>query len=168
MEPIISKCGYRCDLCPAHESNLKTEADKKIMCDAWNKYLGGSIEPEAISACGGCQAEGNQGDESCPVRPCAIGKGVETCAHCEEFACEKVKSKMNFVEESERAGIWTLQGMILRENLTSLALCKKCGFREVGYRERISQMNGVWRDVILMERRSKVVGINKEFKEAEL
>jgi len=66
------------------------------------------------------------------------------------------------IEESEHAGIWTLQGMILRENLTSLALCKKCGFREVGYRERISQMNGVWRDVILMERRSKVVGIEKK------
>jgi len=65
------------------------------------------------------------------------------------------------IEESEHAGIWTLQGMILRENLTSLALCKKCGFREVGYRERISQMNGVWRDVILMERRSKVVGMNE-------
>ncbi len=65
------------------------------------------------------------------------------------------------IEESEHAGIWTLQGMILRENLTSLALCKKCGFREVGYRERISQMNGIWRDVILMERRSKVVGIEK-------
>jgi phosphinothricin acetyltransferase len=62
------------------------------------------------------------------------------------------------IEESEHAGIWTLQGMILRENLTSVALCKKCGFREVGYRERISQMNGVWRDVILMERRSNVVG----------
>ncbi|MHC4478205.1 MAG: DUF3795 domain-containing protein [Planctomycetota bacterium] len=99
-EPIVSKCGYRCDLCPAHESNLKSEADKKTMCDAWNKYLGGNIEPEAISVCGGCQAEGKQGDESCPVRPCAIGRGVETCAHCEEFACEKVKSKMNFVEES--------------------------------------------------------------------
>jgi phosphinothricin acetyltransferase len=65
------------------------------------------------------------------------------------------------IEESERAGIWTLQGMIFRENLTSLALCKKCGFREVGYRERIGQRNGVWRDVILMERRSKVVGIEK-------
>ena len=38
---IFSKCGYKCDLCPAHESNLKTEADKKIMCDAWNKYIGG-------------------------------------------------------------------------------------------------------------------------------
>ncbi len=99
-KPIVSKCGYRCDLCPAQESKLKSEADKKIMCDAWNKYLGGNIEPEAISTCGGCQAEGNQGDESCSVRPCAIGRGVETCAHCEEFACEKVKSKMNFVEES--------------------------------------------------------------------
>jgi phosphinothricin acetyltransferase len=63
------------------------------------------------------------------------------------------------IEESEHASIWTLQGMILRENLTSLALCKKCGFREVGYRERIGQMNGVWRDVILMERRSNIVGI---------
>ncbi|MEE9370440.1 MAG: N-acetyltransferase family protein [Sedimentisphaerales bacterium] len=66
------------------------------------------------------------------------------------------------IEESERAGIWTLQGMIFRENLTSLALCKKCGFREVGHRERISRINGVWRDVILMERRSKVVGINEK------
>ncbi len=65
----------------------------------------------------------------------------------------------SLIEESERAGIWTLQGMILRENLTSLALCRKCGFREVGYRERISQMNGIWRDVILMERRSNIVGI---------
>ena len=61
------------------------------------------------------------------------------------------------IEESERVGIWTLQGRILRENLTSLTLCKKCGFRKVGYRERISQMNGVWRDVILMERRSKLI-----------
>jgi len=63
------------------------------------------------------------------------------------------------IEESERAGIWTLQGMVLRENVASLALCKKCGFREVGYRERISQMNGIWRDVILVERRSNIVGI---------
>ena len=99
-KPIVSKCGYRCNLCPAHESNLKLEADKKIMCDAWNKYLGGSIKPEMISTCGGCQAEGNQGDENCPVRPCAAARSLENCAHCEEFACERVKSKMNFVEES--------------------------------------------------------------------
>jgi uncharacterized protein YfkK (UPF0435 family) len=100
MEPMLSKCGYRCDLCPAHESNLKSEADKKMMCDAWNKYLGGNIEPEVISVCGGCQAEGKQGDESCPVRPCALGRCVETCGHCEDFDCEKVKQKMDFVTQS--------------------------------------------------------------------
>ena len=99
-EPIISKCGYKCDRCPAHKSNRKSEDDKKIMCDAWNKYLGSSIEPEAISACRGCQAEGDQGNKTCSVRPCATAKGMENCAHCGEFACEKVKGRMNFVGES--------------------------------------------------------------------
>ncbi len=63
------------------------------------------------------------------------------------------------VAESEEAGFWTLQASIFRENVASIALHRACGFREVGYRERIGQMNGVWRDTILMERRSEVVGI---------
>jgi phosphinothricin acetyltransferase len=63
------------------------------------------------------------------------------------------------IKESEQAGIWTLQGQIFPENIASITINKSCGFREVGFRERIGQMNGVWRDVILMERRSKVVGI---------
>ncbi len=63
------------------------------------------------------------------------------------------------VEASERAGLWTLQAGIFPENTASLALHRACGFREVGRRERIAQLNGVWRDVVLMERRSKVVGI---------
>lgn len=65
------------------------------------------------------------------------------------------------IEESERAGIWTLQAGIFPENAASITLHKAYGFREVGYRERIGQMKGVWRDVILMERRSKVVGLSK-------
>ncbi len=66
------------------------------------------------------------------------------------------------IKKSEDAGIWTLQGGSFPENIASIALQKSCGFREVGRRERISQMDGVWRDVILMERRSKVVGIEKK------
>lgn len=62
------------------------------------------------------------------------------------------------IAESERVGIWTLQGSIFPENVASIVLHKACGFREVGYRERIGQMNGVWRDTVLMERRSKVMG----------
>ena len=63
------------------------------------------------------------------------------------------------IEESERAGIWTLQAGIFPENTASIALHVACGLREVGYRERIGLLHGVWRDVLLMERRSHVVGI---------
>ncbi len=63
------------------------------------------------------------------------------------------------IEEAERAGLWTLQAGIFPENAASLALHRACGFREVGRRERIGRLNGTWRDVVLMERRSKVVGI---------
>jgi len=62
------------------------------------------------------------------------------------------------VEMSEEYGFWTLQSGIIRENISSLNLHKKCGFREVGYRERLGKMdNGKWHDVVLVERRSKIV-----------
>ena len=99
MEPIIAKCGYRCDLCPVYKTNLKSDADKQQMCDAWAKYLGSKAQPEEITGCKGCQAEGNQGDENCPVRPCAVAKGLANCAYCGDFACDKLKERMNLVEE---------------------------------------------------------------------
>jgi L-amino acid N-acyltransferase YncA len=63
------------------------------------------------------------------------------------------------IEESERRGFWTLQAGIFPENEASIALHRACGFRIVGHRERLGQMRSVWRDVVLMERRSKVVGV---------
>ena len=63
------------------------------------------------------------------------------------------------VAESERQGIWTLQAGIFPENEASIALHESCGFRVVGRRERLGQMKGTWRDVVLMERRSSVVGV---------
>ena len=62
------------------------------------------------------------------------------------------------IAESERQGIWTLQAGIFPENEASIALHQACGFREVGRRDRLGQLHGVWRDVVLLERRSKVVG----------
>jgi phosphinothricin acetyltransferase len=62
------------------------------------------------------------------------------------------------VSESEANDIWTLQASIFPENSASLRLHKSCGFREVGRRERIGKMNGVWRDTVLLERRSGVAG----------
>ena len=62
------------------------------------------------------------------------------------------------IRESEPNGIWTLQAAVFPENAATIALHKGCGFREVGRRERISMLNGNWRDTILLERRSKTVG----------
>jgi L-amino acid N-acyltransferase YncA len=63
------------------------------------------------------------------------------------------------VRASERAGFWTLHAGIFPENVASIALHVGCGFRLVGAQERLGQMpDGRWRDVVLYERRSKVVG----------
>jgi L-amino acid N-acyltransferase YncA len=62
------------------------------------------------------------------------------------------------VGEAEAAGIWTLQAGIFPENRASLALHERCGFRVVGVRERLGRREGRWRDVVLLERRSPVVG----------
>jgi len=62
------------------------------------------------------------------------------------------------ITESEAAGVWTLQAGIFPENAASLAVHAGCGFRTVGRRERIGQMKGEWRDVLLLERRSTIVG----------
>lgn len=61
------------------------------------------------------------------------------------------------IEQSEQNGIWTLQAGIFPENKASISLHKSCGFREVGRREKIGQLKGVWRDVILLERRSRLM-----------
>ena len=63
----------------------------------------------------------------------------------------------HIVKESEKAGIWTLNAGIFPENVASVNLHKKAGFRIVGTREKIGKLNGVWRDVLLMERRSPIV-----------
>jgi phosphinothricin acetyltransferase len=64
----------------------------------------------------------------------------------------------DLIGHSEAMGIWTLQAGIFPENEVSVRLHRRCGFREVGLRERLGMMDGRWRDVLLMERRSRVAG----------
>jgi phosphinothricin acetyltransferase len=61
------------------------------------------------------------------------------------------------VESTEAAGIWTIQTGIFPENSASLRVHEQAGYRVVGRRERIGQLNGVWRDVVFLERRSAAV-----------
>ncbi len=85
-------------------------------------------------------------EESVYVASTARGRGVGR-ALLEAMVCE-----------SEGAGIWTLQTGIFPENGSSLALHEACGFRVLGVRERVGQHLGRWRDVVFLERRSKVAG----------
>jgi L-amino acid N-acyltransferase YncA len=64
------------------------------------------------------------------------------------------------IAKSERHGIWSLQAVMFPENAASVALHRRCGFREVGRRERIGKLDGAWRDTILLERRSQRIGID--------
>jgi L-amino acid N-acyltransferase YncA len=97
-----------------------------------------------------------------PVSRRAVYKGV---AEVSVYVAESAQGRgigqallERLVEASEHEGIWTLQAGIFPENAASTELHKKCGFREVGRRERIGKMNGKWRDVVLMERRSAATG----------
>ena len=63
------------------------------------------------------------------------------------------------IADSEKNGLWTLQSEIISENTASIRLHEKAGFRMIGYREKVAQQKGVWKNNVLMERRSKVVGV---------
>lgn len=78
-----------------------------------------------------------------------------------KFSGKKIGSTLleKLINESEKNGIWTLQSSIFRENIPSLKIHKKLGFRKIGYREKVGKMNETWRDTVLLERRSSKVGI---------
>jgi phosphinothricin acetyltransferase len=71
-----------------------------------------------------------------------------------------LKLLQKLIETSEHEGIWTLQAGIFPENIASIQLHKRCGFVTVGTRTRLGRMDGRWRDVCLMERRSETIGID--------
>ncbi len=98
-----------------------------------------------------------------PISPRQAYAGV---AEASLYIADEYKRKgvglalqMALIRRSEAHGIWTLQAVVHASNAPSLALLKRTGFREVGRRERIARLNGVWRDTVLLERRSSVVGL---------
>jgi hypothetical protein len=97
-EEILTLCGYRCDLCQFYTKNIKSEKDKERICRDFNRIFGYDIKPEDVE-CVGCKNEGKHADPKCTVRPCALKKGVENCAHCCDFICDKLEGRINFTEE---------------------------------------------------------------------
>ncbi|HEV8685662.1 MAG TPA: GNAT family N-acetyltransferase [Gaiellaceae bacterium] len=116
-----------------HEHRLVAVEDGRVV--GW-----AALSPVSERCCYSGVAEG-----SVYVAPEAQGRGIG------RMLLERL------VADADRAGIWTIQTGIFPENTASVRLHVRCGFRIVGVRERLGKLDGAWRDVVLLERRSEEV-----------
>lgn len=99
MGKIIAYCGGRCDTCTIFLATREDNDEKKHkmrveIAREIKKLYGEDCKPEDVTDCDGCKAEGgrlNSGCSNCQVRKCAMERGVETCAHCDEYICKKLE-----------------------------------------------------------------------------
>jgi phosphinothricin acetyltransferase len=94
---------------------------------------------------------------------CVYGGVAEVSVYVSEQARGRGIGKMllqALIGASEKSGLWTLQAGVFPENASSIAIHERCGFRIIGRRERIGKLDGRWRDTVLLERRSPVVGLD--------
>lgn len=94
-QEVLTKCGYRCDLCLAYKENVEKNDRRSVLSDKWHDIYGFRIEPEKIY-CEGCVSGENPVlmDRNCPVRPCVISKAIANCSECDDFICEKLQGRI--------------------------------------------------------------------------
>ena len=102
MEAILTRCGYRCDMCLFYKPNVaKNPPEPQKLSDGFFKYFGFRLPLEPV-ICDGCMSENPRLiDTECPVRPCVIEKGLDNCARCEEYICDRLKQRLVVFEELE-------------------------------------------------------------------
>jgi hypothetical protein len=91
MGEMLGYCGYNCHLCAARSDD--PEIRQKLV-DGWRKFFGHENYTVENVRCDGCGADGRLADKECKARPCAREKGVESCAYCDEFPCDRLKPMM--------------------------------------------------------------------------
>jgi hypothetical protein len=88
MEEMIGYCGYSCHLCAAQSDDPET---RQRLVDGWRRIFGHQQYTAENVRCDGCLGDGLLADKECKARPCAIERGMSSCALCDEFACENVR-----------------------------------------------------------------------------
>ena len=88
MDEMVGYCGYRCSVCAARSPD---PAVRQKLVDGWKKIFGHQNYTADNVFCEGCKSGGKIADKSCKARPCAKEKGVDFCADCTEFPCDKVR-----------------------------------------------------------------------------
>ena len=98
MNEIISYCGLDCQACSIYLTTIEIDQTKKEkmiyeIIHACKEHYGVDYKYEDINDCDGCKSERGRlffGCSNCKIRECAIGKGIENCAHCDKYACENL------------------------------------------------------------------------------
>jgi len=126
--------------------------------DDWNK---GHISACRIVAEVNHEVAGWSALSAVSSRPVYAGVAEVSVYVGNKYRGQQIGTKLleAIIVESEANGFWTLQSGIFPENKSSIAIHKKQGFREIGYREKVARMNGMWLNTVLMERRSTVTGM---------
>ena len=85
---MIGYCGYNCHLCAARSDD---PAVRQKLVDGWRKIFGHERYTAENVKCDGCRSDGRLADVNCKARPCAIERGVESCAACDDFMRDKMR-----------------------------------------------------------------------------
>lgn len=98
MDEIIAYCGLTCHTCPIYLATREKNPKKKRgmrakIAGKINKLYKEKLKAEDVTDCDGCKTEERlfSGSQKCEIRKCARDKGIESCAHCSEYPCEKLK-----------------------------------------------------------------------------
>lgn len=145
-----------------YEEGIKTgNATFEVSAPGWEEWNGAHLAHSRIVALEGEEVAGWAALTAVSGRCVYAGVGEVSVYVAEKFRGQKIGNLLlrELIHQSESNNIWTLQAGIFPENIGSIKIHEANGFRTLGYREKIGQMNGVWRDTVLMERRSSVVGI---------
>ena len=132
----------------------------------WKDWCASKLNDCSLVACVDAQVAGWAALSPFSKRRCYAGVAEDSLYVSEAWRGQGIGGMLlqALIDRSEAQGIWTLQTRILPENKASIHLHRKHGFRQVGIREKLSKMDygpylGQWRDVVLLERRSEVVGV---------
>jgi phosphinothricin acetyltransferase len=141
-----------------YEQGIATrQATFETAAPPWETWDTGHLAAPRLVAEGGGAVVGWAALSPVSCRPCYAGV-AEGSVYVAEHARGRGLGRAlleRLCADADAAGVWTIQTSIFPENLASLELHKRCGFRVVGRREQIAQLDGVWRDTVLLERRAR-------------
>jgi L-amino acid N-acyltransferase YncA len=144
-----------------YEEGIATgDATFETSVPSWNDWDAGHLRDHRLVALLGGEVVGWAGVSGVSDR-CVYGGVVESSVYVAENARGRGVGRAlldALVASTESEGIWTMQAGVFPENVASLTLHERSGFELVGRRKRLGRLNGAWRDVLLLERRSEIVG----------